>query len=75
MPRHTIAPLAAAFCLTLAACQTESVPPSPESASATVPASSVATPIRGIGVAPHLAGQSHWAVGQCTSNGAVKVCN
>jgi hypothetical protein len=49
--------------------------PSPETASAPVPASSPAAPIRGIGVAPHLAAQSHWAVGQCTSNGTVNVCN
>ncbi|ESS41273.1 hypothetical protein P355_5034 [Burkholderia cenocepacia KC-01] len=50
--------------------------PSPETASATVPASSPpAAPIRGMGVAPRLAGQSHWAIGQCTTNGTVKVCN
>ncbi|RQZ18401.1 hypothetical protein DIE15_09545 [Burkholderia sp. Bp9031] len=75
MTRCPVIPLAAALCLMLAACQTEPVQSSPETASATVPASSPATPIRGIGLAPHLAGQSHWAVGQCTSNGAVKVCN
>ncbi|EDT04647.1 hypothetical protein [Burkholderia ambifaria] len=75
MPKYAIAPLGAALCLMLAACQTESIQPSPETASAAVPASSPATQIRGIGVAPHLAAQSHWAVGQCTSNGAVNVCN
>ncbi|UEP49682.1 hypothetical protein [Burkholderia ambifaria] len=75
MPKYAIAPLGAALCLMLAACQTESIQPSPETASAAVPASSPATQIRGIGVAPRLAAQSHWAVGQCTSNGAVNVCN
>ncbi|WP_347879816.1 hypothetical protein [Burkholderia sp. BCC0044] len=80
MPRSAIAPLAFALCLALAACQTASGPapvqPSPETASATVPASSPpAAPIRGMGVAPHLAGQSHWATGECTTNGTVKVCN
>ncbi|AFQ48265.1 hypothetical protein [Burkholderia cepacia] len=75
MPGHTTAPLAIALCLVLPACQSESVQPSPETASAAVPAASPATPIRGLGFAPHLAGQSHWAVGQCTSNGSVKVCN
>nr|WP_322023946.1 hypothetical protein [Burkholderia sp. BCC1977] len=72
-----VAPWAAARCLMLAARRTEaaqpSVPPSPETAS--IPAASPAVPIRGIGFAPHLAGPSHWAVGQCTSNGALKVCN
>ena len=75
MPRHTIAPLAVASCLVLAACQTETVSPSPERASTAVPASSPATPIHGIGQAPHLTGQSHWAVHACTSDGTVKVCN
>ncbi|WP_309289038.1 hypothetical protein [Burkholderia sp.] len=77
MPRPVIAPLASALCLALAACQAapETPPPSPETASAAVPASSPAQPIRGMGMAPHLAGQSHWAVGQCTTNGTVKVCN
>ncbi|MGT0191210.1 MULTISPECIES: hypothetical protein [Burkholderia] len=79
MSRPVIAPLASALCLALAACQTASRPtpvqPSPETASAAVPASSPAVPIRGIGQAPQLAGQSHWAVGQCTTNGTVKVCN
>ncbi|AOJ21661.1 hypothetical protein WJ11_19895 [Burkholderia cenocepacia] len=80
LSRFAIAPLAFALCLTLAACQTASGPapvqPSPETASATVPASSSpAAPIRGMGVAPRLAGQSHWAIGQCTTNGTVKVCN
>ncbi|AWV01350.1 hypothetical protein DM992_13295 [Burkholderia sp. JP2-270] len=79
MSRPVIAPLASALCLALAACQTASRPtpvqPSPETASAAVPASSPAAPIRGIGQVPHLAGQSHWAVGQCTTNGTVKVCN
>ncbi|NIF39720.1 hypothetical protein F3J14_02145 [Burkholderia sp. Tr-862] len=75
MPRYAIAPLGAALCLMLAACQTESIQPSPETASAAVQASAPATPIRGIGLAPHLAAQSHWAVGQCTSNGTVNVCN
>ena len=79
MSTYAIAPLGAALCLMLAACQTASRPtpvqPSPETASAPVPASSPAAPIRGIGVAPHLAAQSHWAVGQCTSNGTVNVCN
>ncbi|WP_176048121.1 hypothetical protein [Burkholderia sp. BCC1644] len=71
--------IASALCLALAACQsapeTPLPPPSPETASAAVPASSPAEPIRGMGMAPHLAGQSHWAVGQCTTNGTVKVCN
>ncbi|AXF22249.1 hypothetical protein CUJ89_08840 [Burkholderia pyrrocinia] len=79
MSRPLIAPLASALCLALSACQTASEPsplqPSPETASAAVPASSPAAPIRGIGLAPHLAEQSHWAVGQCTTNGTVKVCN
>ncbi|WP_396330424.1 hypothetical protein [Burkholderia anthina] len=75
MSRHFIAPLAVASCLVLAACQTEAVSPPPETASTAVPASSPATPIRGIGQAPHLAGQSHWAAHACTSDGAVKVCN
>ncbi|MEN2469763.1 hypothetical protein [Burkholderia sp. GS2Y] len=78
MSRLLIAPLVSALCLALSACQTASAPapqPSPETASAAVPASSPAAPIRGIGLAPHLAGQSHWAVGQCTTNGTVKVCN
>ncbi|WP_321785055.1 hypothetical protein [Burkholderia pyrrocinia] len=79
MSRPVIAPLASALCLALAACQSVPVPapvlPSPETASAAVPASSPAAPIRGIGLAPRLAGQSHWAVGQCTTNGTVKVCN
>ncbi|HEF5870630.1 TPA: hypothetical protein SAY52_001202 [Burkholderia cenocepacia] len=78
--RSAIAPLAFTLCLALAACQTASAPapvqPSPETASATVPGSSPpAAPIRGIGVVPRLAGQSHWAIGQCTTNGTVKVCN
>ncbi len=75
MSTYAVAPLGAAFCLMLAACQTESIQPSPETASVPVPPSSPAAPIRGIGVAPHLAAQSHWAVGQCTSNGTVNVCN
>ncbi|WP_319000877.1 hypothetical protein [Burkholderia sp. AU30280] len=80
MSRPLIAPLASTFCLALSACQTASEPPllpSPDTASAAtaVPASSPSEPIRGVGLAPHLAGQSHWAVGQCTTNGAVKVCN
>ncbi|WP_420874373.1 hypothetical protein [Burkholderia arboris] len=79
MLRSVIGPSAFALCLALTACQAASerapVQPSPETASATVPASSPAAPIRGIGLAPSLAGQSHWAVGQCTSNGTVKVCN
>ncbi|WP_082720173.1 hypothetical protein [Burkholderia sp. MSMB1835] len=80
MLRSAIASLAFALCSALAACQTASGPspvqPSPETASATVPASSPpAAPIRGMGLAPHLAGQSHWAVGQCTTNGTVKICN
>ncbi|HDR9799899.1 hypothetical protein KDW40_12745 [Burkholderia cenocepacia] len=80
LSRFAIAPLAFALCLALGACQTASGPspvqPSPETASATVPASSPpAAPIRGMGVAPRLAGQSHWAIGQCTTNGTVKVCN
>ncbi|WP_175857731.1 hypothetical protein [Burkholderia anthina] len=75
MPRHSIAPLVVASCLVLAACQTETVSPSPETASTAVPASSPATPIRGIGQAPHLVGQSHWAAHACTSDGTVKVCN
>nr|WP_254609673.1 hypothetical protein [Burkholderia lata] len=80
MSRSPIAPLASALCLALSACQTapERPPlPSPDTASAAaaVPASSPAAPIRGIGLAPHLAGQSHWATGQCTTNGTVKVCN
>ncbi|WP_081436635.1 hypothetical protein [Burkholderia lata] len=80
MSRLLIAPLASAFCLALSACQTapESPPlPSPDTASAAaaVPASSPSEPIRGVGQAPHLAGQSHWAIGQCTTNGTVKVCN
>ncbi|MDN7430391.1 hypothetical protein CFB89_07665 [Burkholderia sp. AU16741] len=80
MSRLAIFPLACALCLALAACQTASGPtpvqPSPETASTTVPASSPpAEPILGMGVAPRLAGQSHWAVGQCTINGTVKVCN
>ncbi|VWB09277.1 putative lipoprotein [Burkholderia lata] len=79
MSRPLIAPLASALCLALSACQTapESPPlPSPDTASAAaaVPASS-SEPIRGVGQAPHLAGQSHWAIGQCTTNGTVKVCN
>nr|WP_310143801.1 hypothetical protein [Burkholderia ambifaria] len=77
MSRPVIAPLASALCLALAACQTASRPtpvqPSPETAA--VPAASPAAPIRGIGLALQLAGQSHWAVGQCTTNGTVKVCN
>ncbi|WP_208457649.1 hypothetical protein [Burkholderia pyrrocinia] len=77
MSRPVIAPLASALCLVLAACQTASGPapvqPSPETAA--VPAASPAAPVRGIGLAPQLAGQSHWAVGQCTTNGTVKVCN
>ncbi|CAD9222486.1 hypothetical protein BCEN4_2470004 [Burkholderia cenocepacia] len=28
-----------------------------------------------MGLAPRLAGQSHWAIGECTTNGTVKVCN
>ncbi|RQR38714.1 hypothetical protein DIE23_02810 [Burkholderia sp. Bp9143] len=79
MPGCTIAPWAAALCLMLAACQAEtaqpSVRPSPETASAAVPASSPAAPIHGIGLASHLAGQRHRAVDQCTSDGAVRVCN
>nr|WP_230951787.1 hypothetical protein [Burkholderia cepacia] len=80
MSRSLIAPWASALCLALSACQTASEPPSlpsPDTASAAaaVPASSPAAPIRGIGLAPHLAGQSHWATGQCTTNGTVKVCN
>ncbi|WP_176015696.1 hypothetical protein [Burkholderia sp. BCC0398] len=80
MSRFAIFPLAFALCLALAACQTASGPtpvhPSPETASTTVPASSPpAAPIRGIGVAPRLAGQSHAAVGQCTTDGTVNVCN
>ncbi|OED08689.1 hypothetical protein [Burkholderia sp. A2] len=80
MSRFAIFPPAFAFCLALAACQTASGPtpvqPSPETASTTVPASSPpAAPIRGMGVAPRLAGQSHWAVGQCTTNGTVNVCH
>ncbi|WP_341773088.1 hypothetical protein [Burkholderia anthina] len=75
MPRYAIAPLAVASCLMLAACQTETVSPSPETASTSVPASPPATPIRGMGQAPHLTGQSHWAVHECTSDGAAKVCN
>ncbi|NLA18410.1 hypothetical protein [Burkholderia cepacia] len=80
MSRSLIAPWASALCLALSACQTASEPPplpSPDAASAAaaVPASSPAAPIRGIGLAPHLAGQSHWATGQCTTNGTVKVCN
>ncbi|WP_322035932.1 hypothetical protein [Burkholderia cepacia] len=77
MSRSLIAPWASAFCLALSACQTASELPSPDTASAAaaVPASSPTAPIRGIGLAPHLAGQSHWATGQCTTNGTVKVCN
>ncbi|VWB56268.1 putative lipoprotein [Burkholderia metallica] len=80
MSRPLIAPLASVLCLALSACQTASGPPSlpsPDTAStaAAVPASSPAAPIRGVGLAPHLAGQSHWTIGQCTTNGAVKVCN
>ncbi|WP_319000994.1 MULTISPECIES: hypothetical protein [Burkholderia] len=79
MHRSVIGPSAFVLCLALAACQATPgrapVQPSPETASATAPASSPAVPIRGIGLAPSLAGQSHWAVGQCTSNGTVKVCN
>ncbi|WP_423371856.1 hypothetical protein [Burkholderia sp. LMG 32019] len=80
MSRSLIAPLASALCLALSACQTATEPPplpSPDTASAAaaVPASSPAAPIRGIGLAPRLAGQSHWATGQCTTNGTVKVCN
>ncbi|WP_122166087.1 hypothetical protein [Burkholderia stabilis] len=79
MSRLLIAPLASALCLALPACQSMSEPPppppSPETASAAVPVSSPAAPISGVGLAPHLAGQSHWAVGQCTTNGTVKVCN
>ncbi|KAG8153065.1 hypothetical protein [Burkholderia catarinensis] len=78
MSRPRFAPLAAALCLMLSACQTASEPPlqpSPETASVAVPASSPAAPIRGIGLAPHLAAQSHWATGQCTTNGTVNVCN
>ncbi|WP_346428405.1 hypothetical protein [Burkholderia sp. Nafp2/4-1b] len=79
MRPSTVAPLAAALCLMLAACQTEPaptpIPPSPELASTAVPASSPATPIHGLGAAPHLAAQSHWTVHHCTSDGAVKVCN
>ncbi|MDS0849300.1 hypothetical protein [Burkholderia cenocepacia] len=80
LSRFAIAPLAFALCLALGGCQTVSGPapvqPSPETASATVPASSPpAAPIRGMGLAPRLAGQSHWAIGQCTTNGTVKVCN
>ncbi|WP_322087712.1 hypothetical protein [Burkholderia sp. BCC1999] len=79
MSRPVIAPLAFALCLALAACQiapeTPLPQPSPETASAAVSASSPAEPIRGMGMAPYLAGQSHWAVGQCTTNGTVKVCN
>ncbi|WP_075122916.1 hypothetical protein [Burkholderia paludis] len=80
MSRPLIAPLASACCLALSACQTASAPPtlpSPETASAAVavPASSPVVPIRGNGLAPHLAGQSHWSTGQCTTNGTVKVCN
>ncbi|WP_366917816.1 hypothetical protein [Burkholderia seminalis] len=79
MSRPVIAPLGSALCLALAACQAAPEaslpPPSPETASAAVPAASPAEPIRGMGMAPHLAGQSHWAVGQCTTNGTVKVCN
>ncbi|WP_320338774.1 hypothetical protein [Burkholderia seminalis] len=78
MSRPVIAPLGAALCLALAACQAAPeapLPPSPETASAAMPAPSPAGPIRGVGMAPHLTGQSHWAVGQCTTNGTVKVCN
>ncbi|WP_347879280.1 hypothetical protein [Burkholderia sp. BCC0419] len=79
LSRSAIVPPAFALCLAIAACQTSGpapVQPSPETASAPVPASSPpAAPIRGMGVAPHLAAQSHWAIGQCTTNGTVKVCN
>nr|WP_254597815.1 hypothetical protein [Burkholderia lata] len=80
MSRSLIALLASVLVLALSACQTAAEPPqlpSPDTASAAaaVPASSPAAPIRGIGLAPHLAGQSHWATGQCTTNGTVKVCN
>ncbi|MCO8609848.1 hypothetical protein KGP95_09410 [Burkholderia multivorans] len=74
MSRHFIASLVAASCVLLAACQSASEPPamtpSPETASTAVPAAR----IRGIGSAPRLAGQSHWSVSQCTSNGTVNVC-
>lgn len=72
MSRPLIALLASALCLALSACQTA---PDTASAAAAVPASSPSEPIRGVGQAPHLAGQSHWAIGQCTTNGTVKVCN
>jgi hypothetical protein len=80
MSRSLIALSASTLFLALSACQTAPEPPplpSPDSASAAaaVPASSPAAPIQGIGLAPHLAGQSHWATGQCTTNGTVKVCN
>ncbi|MGS0894161.1 hypothetical protein ACVBGC_16755 [Burkholderia stagnalis] len=79
MSRYAIAPAAAACCVVLAACQSPSgpaaSPPLPETASAAVQASSPVAPIRGLGLSPSLAGQSHWSTGQCTSNGAVKVCN
>ncbi|UXU89340.1 hypothetical protein [Burkholderia sp. S-53] len=79
MSRPVIALSASALCLALVACQSAPEPapalPSPESASVTVPASSPVAPISGVGVAPNLAGQSHWAVGQCTTNGGVEVCN
>ncbi|KAB0643557.1 hypothetical protein [Burkholderia latens] len=75
MSRSIIAALAAAPCLMLAACQTEPVQPSPETASTAVPASSPATPIRGIAFAPHLAGQSHWTVHHCASDGTAKACD
>ncbi|KGC03532.1 hypothetical protein DM81_3609 [Burkholderia multivorans] len=78
MSRHFIASLVAASCALLAACQSASEPPamtpSPETASTAVPASAPAARIRGVGAAPRLAGQSHWSVSQCTSNGTVKVC-
>ncbi|VWD03625.1 putative lipoprotein [Burkholderia contaminans] len=80
MSRPLIALLASVLCLALWSCQTVPEPPalpSPDTASAAaaVPASSPSEPIRGVGQAPHLAGQSHWAIGQCTTNGTVKVCN
>jgi len=80
MSRPLIALLASDLCLALSACQTApELPPLPSpdtaSAAAAVPASSTSEPIRGVGQAPHLAGQSHWAIGQCTTNGTVKVCN
>ncbi|AIO40054.1 hypothetical protein DM40_2215 [Burkholderia cenocepacia] len=74
MCRSLIVSLAAAPCLMLAACQTEPVHPSPETASTAVPASPAA-PIRGIAFAPHLTGQSHWSVHQCTSDGTANACN